>query len=355
MLLPSGRARVVLRRATVAQPSDRAPNTFVCPGCDVILWDEVAYTHCPVCDLPVDWVDLALPVWCCPGCDAMHNRPMETTPRCAECDQDMVQADVPEPPREPAPVAPRRPPGRLRRVLAEALSMVLMGIGLLALLTPFLSLALDPRWRLLALALGAPLLVVPLVWAGSMLWMLGASFREVRDLARDRTTRIIHGLEHATAKVLEAAGHKLLGGLTHPGYFELYISTDTADANQAKLLRKAANEAIRRVRDGERSLALHPRCGTSLLVTILLLALVALGAAAVGFFMQLGPVGLLAIGGGFALVVVVGGRSLGLLAQRLLTVSTALRSARILRIERRLESFEYIRYDVHLSVRPRAG
>jgi hypothetical protein len=37
----------------------------------VVLWDEVAYPQCPVCDLPVDWVDLALPVWCCAGCDAM--------------------------------------------------------------------------------------------------------------------------------------------------------------------------------------------------------------------------------------------------------------------------------------------
>ena len=101
MLLPERRARVVLSREPIAAPSADAPSTFICPSCDVILWDEVAYTQCPVCDLPVDWVDITLPVWCCSGCDALQNQQVDAHPRCAACDLPMQQADVPEPPRQP--------------------------------------------------------------------------------------------------------------------------------------------------------------------------------------------------------------------------------------------------------------
>jgi hypothetical protein len=164
-------------------------------------------------------------------------------------------------------------------------------------------------------------------------------------------------LEHATAKLLDKEGVSVLGGLTHPGYFELYFAPESVDRDQAKRLRRAVNAAIRRIRDGERGLAFHPRCGTSLLVTVLLVALLALAAAGVGLLMQLRPAMLLSVGSGMILVVVVGARPLGLLTQRLLTVSTKLRSARVLRIVRRLEGADDVKlvcYDVHLAVRPRA-
>ena len=74
MLLSSRRARVVFDRVPIERPSEQSPTTYACPGCDVVLWDHVAYSYCPMCNLPVDWVDLTQPVWGCPGCDAMQNR-----------------------------------------------------------------------------------------------------------------------------------------------------------------------------------------------------------------------------------------------------------------------------------------
>ena len=91
-----------------------------------------------------------------------------------------------------------------------------------------------------------------------------------------------------------------------------------------------------------------------MLIAVLLVALAALASGVVGLFMHLRPQVVLAIGVGFVALVVVGARPLGLLAQRLLTVSTALRSARVLRIVRRIENDYVIVYEVHLSVRPRA-
>jgi len=48
----------------------------------MILGDGIAYTFCPACDAPVDWVDLRVPVWCCATCDAMINKVLEVAPSC---------------------------------------------------------------------------------------------------------------------------------------------------------------------------------------------------------------------------------------------------------------------------------
>jgi hypothetical protein len=358
MLLPTRRARIVMSRDPVLPPSVGAPNSFACPGCDIILWDEVAYQRCPVCDLPVDWVDLTLPVWCCPDCDSMQNRRADAPPVCPRCDRPLVLIDdLPEGPRPPPPPpAPRPPPTRLRRAIDQVIVGALFALILTVFLTPLLAMALDPLFRYLMMGFAAPIVIIPVILAGNFLWALGASFRELRDLAKDRTTRIIHGLEHAAAKILENEGVSVLGGLTHPGYFELYFEPESVDRDQPRRLRRAVTSAIRRIRDGERGLALHPRCGTSLLVTVLLVALVALAAACIGLLVQLSPTVLLFVGIGMVLTVVVAARPLGLLTQRLLTVSTKLRSARVLRIVRRLEGNDDINlvcYDVHLAVRPR--
>jgi F0F1-type ATP synthase assembly protein I len=93
-----------------------------------------------------------------------------------------------------------------------------------------------------------------------------------------------------------------------------------------------------------------------MLVTVPLVALATLAAAGVGLFTQLRPTVLLSVGIGMVLAVVVGARPFGLLTLRLLTVSTKLRSARVLRIVRRLEGADDVTlvcYDVHLAVRPR--
>jgi hypothetical protein len=51
---------MALTREPIPAPGADAPLTFICPACDVVLWDGVAYASCPACDLPVDWVDVSI-------------------------------------------------------------------------------------------------------------------------------------------------------------------------------------------------------------------------------------------------------------------------------------------------------
>lgn len=69
-----------------------------------------------------------------------------------------------------------------------------------------------------------------------------------------------HGLEHATIHLLSARHPRtLLVGRSDPSGFFLYgqVSTGAVEA--------AAHEALARLQRGERNLAVHPNCGTSLL------------------------------------------------------------------------------------------
>jgi len=69
-----------------------------------------------------------------------------------------------------------------------------------------------------------------------------------------------HALEHATLHMLEEKSPRLrAGGRASTGGFYLY--GDLPDGGDVVV---AANEAIRRMRDGEHDLAVHPRCGTNL-------------------------------------------------------------------------------------------
>lgn len=74
-----------------------------------------------------------------------------------------------------------------------------------------------------------------------------------------------HALEHATIHVLSKINPSvsLVGRSDWAGY-SLYGGVETSQVE------KAAREALTRLRSGERSLALHPRCGTILATTGLL-------------------------------------------------------------------------------------
>jgi hypothetical protein len=79
-----------------------------------------------------------------------------------------------------------------------------------------------------------------------------------------------HGLEHATVHILSQRHTSLaLAGRSDWNGFTLYGSLDTSEVIQA------AHEALRRLRQGETDLAVHPRCGTVLATTGLLTSLAA--------------------------------------------------------------------------------
>lgn len=344
---------MVLKREPIKAPDANAPPTFVCSACDVFLWDGVFYTYCPVCDLPVDWVDVSIPVWCCPTCDLMINEHRDEIPRCGACDLPLNRIVALEhpPAGEAAPESKTRT-GRLSVLFDKAVEGLVAALLLLGFIGPLLSLAIDPQWRLLALALAAPLLLIPITMAGLFLWSLGSELRELRELVRNRRTRIIHGFEHAAAKILEADNQIVYGGVTRRGFFELHLYNQGSEKSQAAAMRKATNAAIRRIRAGERSLAYHPQCGTSMLVTATMVSLMALSSTAVGLMMELRPVTLLSLGGSYVALLLLGARPLGLLAQRFLTVSTDFRSARVLRVVRTItHGGDRVCFDVYVFVR----
>lgn len=87
-----------------------------------------------------------------------------------------------------------------------------------------------------------------------------------------------HGLEHATIHVL-SEGHKRFsaqGNSDHRG-FHLNIYGDVTEEEVAA----AVAEAHRRLRAGERQLAVHPNCGTVLVTTAALATLAAQAALAI--------------------------------------------------------------------------
>lgn len=86
-----------------------------------------------------------------------------------------------------------------------------------------------------------------------------------------RRTRRVHGLEHATITILATRMRNLsMAGRSDAGGFYLIGDAPTP------LIEAAAHEALRRMRNGESGLAVHPNCGTNLVTTGLLATLVAM-------------------------------------------------------------------------------
>ncbi len=76
-----------------------------------------------------------------------------------------------------------------------------------------------------------------------------------------------HALEHATIHVLEELVPVKLSGVSNPNGFVIQGVSDPY------LVLQAAHEAKRRLLSGEKDLAVHPRCGTTSVVTGLVFAI----------------------------------------------------------------------------------
>src|SRR3954463_10192367 len=84
----------------------------------------------------------------------------------------------------------------------------------------------------------------------------------VLDLPLVRRTRRNHGLEHATITILSQRVKNLkMAGRSDSGGFVLLGEAPTEQ------IEASVQEALRRLRGGERALAVHPNCGTNLLTT----------------------------------------------------------------------------------------
>jgi hypothetical protein len=287
-------------REPVLRPAG-APASFMCSSCRLVLYDGPDYSWCPTCSALVDWIELDRP-W-----------------------------------SPPPPHSGSSSVSGMAQIGLSALTLACLGL--------LVTLALDP----LGFAFVAPLLLVAVIAAGYLLVAVAASLGELWDLARDHRTRVIHGLEHACIKLLERQGRKVIAGQTHLGFFELTIVNDGRAS--AVAVEQATTEAIARIAAGERSLALHRRCGTSLIVGAVTVSALILTATVVGVIEGV-PRGPLILGTAVAaLLVWRGSRTLGLLAQRAATVSTAFAAALVHRIVRVADaSGDTATFLVHLHV-----
>ena len=127
------------------------------------------------------------------------------------------------------------------------------------------------------------------------------------------STRRNHALEHATIAVLlrHSGVNTRIAGRASPGGFHIYgnLSTETVEAS--------AREALRRLKAGERELALSPFCGTNLAVAGILAGLAALLAMGSGSRLSNLPRVLLA-----AVAGVLAAQPLGKLVQKRFTTQT---------------------------------
>lgn len=173
----------------------------------------------------------------------------------------------------------------------------------------------------------APLILLAVVVAGLFVNALISARHELRALVDDRAVRVTHGLEHGCIGVLREKGYRVHSGVTKTGSFSVFAS-----GISTRKVRKATLEAIKRFSRGDTRLAYSPHCGTSLIVGLTMFAVLVLGCTigAIVFGIAAGP----AFMGAAVLGVIaqLAWRPLGLLAQRMLTVSTQFRRVTVGRV-----------------------
>lgn len=92
-----------------------------------------------------------------------------------------------------------------------------------------------------------------------MIQLLALLSAPILNFSVIRRIRRNHGLEHATIHILSQRVKNLsIAGRSTVMGFYLYGHVSTADVEAA------AQEALRRMRNGEHRLAIHPNCGTGL-------------------------------------------------------------------------------------------
>ena len=165
------------------------------------------------------------------------------------------------------------------------------------------------------------LFVLPILFSLQAVGGLFVYPRQLKAMFGNRILRRNHALEHATIVVMmeREPGRKLNGFSTDEGFF-------VQGARSLEEVESAAREAIRRLRGGEKGLAIHRNCGTTIVAANLLTAILFLASLGVGLYLQwsLYPLILGAVILAFALRV-----PLSLLLQRFVTTDADLTNAEV--------------------------
>ncbi len=166
------------------------------------------------------------------------------------------------------------------------------------------------------------LFLLPILFSLQAVGSLFVYPRQLKAVLGNRILRRNHALEHATIVVMmeREPGRRLNGFSTDEGFF-------VQGARSMEEVESAAREALRRLRGGEKKLAVHRNCGTTIVAANLLVAVFFLVALGVG----------IAVGGQLLYALIVGGVvlafllrvPLSLLLQRFVTTDADLTNAEV--------------------------
>lgn len=169
------------------------------------------------------------------------------------------------------------------------------------------------------------LLLVPVLYSIQAVGSLFVYPRQLKTMFGNRILRRNHALEHATIAVMmeRQPGRKLNGFSNDDGFYVQGVrSLEEVDS--------AAREALRRLQSGEKGLAIHRNCGTTIVAANLLAAVAFIGVIAAGLFMGM------SLGLNFYLLIVAGMLGslllrvpLSLLLQRFVTTEQDLKNAEV--------------------------
>jgi hypothetical protein len=125
------------------------------------------------------------------------------------------------------------------------------------------------------------LFLLPILFSLQAVGNLFVYPRQLRAIFGNKILRRNHALEHATIVVMmeREPGRKLNGFSTDDGFFVQGVRSISE-------VESAAKEAMRRLQNGEKRLAIHRNCGTTIVAANLLAAVFFL--VTLGFFLYLG-------------------------------------------------------------------
>ncbi len=163
------------------------------------------------------------------------------------------------------------------------------------------------------------LLVLPILFSLQAVASLFIYPRQMTSMFGNRILRRNHALEHATIVVMmeREPGRRLSGFSTEDGFF-------VQGVRSVEEVESAAREALGRLREGEKRLAIHRNCGTTIVSVNLLTAVFFLASLGLGLYLGW-PVYMLILGSlflAFALRV-----PLSLFLQRFVTTDSDLTNA----------------------------
>jgi Domain of unknown function (DUF6391) len=166
------------------------------------------------------------------------------------------------------------------------------------------------------------LFLLPILFSLQAVGSLFVYPKQLRAIFGNRILRRNHALEHATIVVMmeREPGRKLNGFSTDDGFFVQGVRSISE-------VESAAREALRRLQSGEKRLAIHRNCGTTIVAANLLAAIFFLVALGLVLYLGVGNLYLMILGSvvlAFALRI-----PLSLLLQRFVTTDADLRNAEV--------------------------